>query len=78
VDYGEAVTQHVAEAFRKRREELGLSLADVAEKADVHRSTIHVVESGRRGVTLAVGVRVARALGLSLGALVQEAEKHTT
>lgn len=73
-DYGEQITSHVAKRFRERRKELGWSLADLATRADVHRSTVHMVERGQRGVTLAVAARLARALQMSLAAVVQEAE----
>ncbi len=77
-DYGERITSYVAHRFRERRQELGWSLADLATRADVHRSTVHLVEQGRRGVTVAVAARIARALDISLSAVIEAAEQAAT
>lgn len=74
-DYGELVTAHVANALAAHRQALGWSLAETAVRADLHRSTIHLIEQGRRGVTLGAAARLARALGLSLGRLIDDAEQ---
>lgn len=75
-DYGEHITSYVARRFRERRQELGWSLADLAVRADVHRSTVHMVERGQRGITLGVAARVARSMQLSLAAVIGEAERE--
>ena len=56
--------------LRARREALGLTLAEVAERAGCHRSYLSHVETGRKGVpTGAMLGRLEGALGLEAGAL---------
>ncbi|MGH3039596.1 MAG: helix-turn-helix domain-containing protein [Gaiellaceae bacterium] len=66
----EIVAQLVAEA---RRQE-GLSMDQLAERAGVDRAHIDLLERRSRQPTLAVAANLAEALGLSLSALVAEAE----
>jgi transcriptional regulator with XRE-family HTH domain len=66
----EIVAQLVAEA---RRQE-GLSMDELADRAGVDRAHIDLLERRSRQPTLAVAANLAEALGLSLSALVAEAE----
>lgn len=50
-------------ALRKKREELGMSQEDLAEKAEVPRATISKVESGNRNATLKTLMALAHAMG---------------
>ncbi len=61
---------------RKHRKESGLSQEALAEKASIHHTHVGLIERGERNASLDVAYRVARALGLTLSALIAEAEKH--
>ena len=59
----------VGQRIRDLRERRGLSLRVLAKTAGVTKSAIHAVETGaRRGkrLTLETGMKLARALGVSL------------
>ncbi len=56
--------------LRKLREEKGLSMADLAAKADVTDAYIAMLETGKRAnPSLEVLKRLARALGVSVAEL---------
>jgi transcriptional regulator with XRE-family HTH domain len=74
-DYGGEITSSVATSLRDLRRQRGWSLAEVAERAEVHRSTVHLIEQGRRGITLGAAARIARALDVRLSDLVADAEQ---
>src|SRR6266403_4851782 len=65
---------------KRRRTDLGLSQEQLAEQADLHRTYVSDVESGKRNPSLASIDRLARALGASLGSvfagLEQEAQSN--
>ncbi len=61
---------------RKHRTAKGLSQEALAERADIHHTHVGLIERGERNASLNVAYRIARALGLSLSALVAEAEKY--
>ncbi len=54
----------LAERIRKRREELRLTQADLADRAGVTRSSVANIETGRQAVLLHQFVGLARALDL--------------
>ena len=61
---------------RKHRTATGLSQEALAEKANIHHTHVGLIERGERNASLDVAYRVARALGLTLSALIAEAEKY--
>lgn len=63
-------------AVRKLRKAKGLSQEMLAEKADIHHTHVGLIERGERNPSLDVAHRVARALGLTLSAMIAEAERH--
>jgi len=63
--------QRLAATVRAIREERGLSQAVIARKAGVPKATWSTLESGGANPTLAVLVKVAAALEVSLGELVE-------
>jgi transcriptional regulator with XRE-family HTH domain len=73
-EYGAEVTRHLSARMAELRAERGWSLAQVASRADLHRSTIHMIETGGRGVTVAAAARLARALGVRLSDVIADAE----
>jgi len=72
--------QRVLRAFgqsvRKRRQALGLSQEKLAELADLHRTYIADIERGTRNVGLINVVRLAEALDVSPGTLVDPLAKR--
>lgn len=65
---------------RRRRERLGLSQLDLAERSGVHFTYISSVERGHRNVTLMTILRLARALDVNPARLVDGlvwAEDHS-
>lgn len=53
-----------ADAMRKRREELGLSLEDAALRLDMEAYQLDLVEHGKRTVTRRQAMLAVRAYGL--------------
>lgn len=70
------LTRYFAQELTERRNFQGLTLEDLAERAGVHRTTLGLIERGRRGISIAVADRVARALGFHLSDLVLGAENR--
>ena len=61
-----------AKKLRALREDAGLSLHALAERAGVDHSQLVRLEAGERSCTLETAVRIAGALGVSLGILTDE------
>lgn len=62
----------MGERVRRRRRELGLRQADLAERLGLDDSTVRAIESGRRGVSLDTLVALANALDVPAGWLVEQ------
>lgn len=64
---------HLVEVFasrvRARRQELGLSQEQLAEKAGVHRTYVGMLERGEKNVTIYNIERIANALAVEPAAL---------
>jgi CheY-like chemotaxis protein/DNA-binding XRE family transcriptional regulator len=60
--------------LRRRRIQSGISQERLAELADLHRTYISAVESGRRNLTLESIQRLARALGVTVASLFSSVE----
>lgn len=65
----------VIASLQKRREELGLSMTQVAEKSGLSLSMISFVEREIRKPTLASLLRIAEALDVELWKLLRDATK---
>jgi len=50
---------------RRRRQSLGLSQEELADRAGLHRTYVSLIERGLRGATVETVMRLARALGTS-------------
>lgn len=59
-------SRDIASAVRGRRQELGLSQAELANRAKVSRKWISEVEAGKPTAELQLVIRVLEALGLML------------
>jgi transcriptional regulator with XRE-family HTH domain len=75
-DYGRRLTLAVAEKIQALRQVQALSLDDLAERSGLHPTSIGLIVRGRRGLTLASGAALSRALGVTLGELVSDAERE--
>jgi transcriptional regulator with XRE-family HTH domain len=63
------------DAVRVRREELGLTQEDLAEKAGIHRTYLSDIERGSRNVALVNIERLAQALAVTISQLFQGIER---
>jgi transcriptional regulator with XRE-family HTH domain len=61
--------RRIATRLRQLRKSAGLTRAHLAARVGCHRETIVNIESGRRLPSLRLLVRLARALGVGAGAL---------
>jgi transcriptional regulator with XRE-family HTH domain len=59
---------------KKLREKQGLTIEQLADLANVHRTTIGLLERGERSPTLQISHQIAAALGYPLSELIQESE----
>lgn len=62
-------------AIRKRREARGLSQEELAERADLHRTYVSMVERAVRNISVDALSGIADALGLPPSQLLQQAER---
>jgi ribosome-binding protein aMBF1 (putative translation factor) len=70
-DLSDAFAQIVA----RHRQAQKLSKATLAERAGLHQTYIGLLEKGQRSPNLDTAKAIARALGISLADLIEEAEK---
>ena len=62
-------------SLRKRREEIGMSMTQLAQEAGLSLAMISFVERELRKPTLETLLRIAAVLDVDLGALIQRASK---
>jgi len=62
-------------AVRRRRERLGLSQEDFADKAGIHRTYVSSIELGKVQVSIGIAFKLAEALRISLSALWRDVER---
>ena len=74
----EHIYKIIAENIRKERRRLGITQAELAERADVSLDTIKSVENGRRAMSLDTYLNIVHALESSPMVLMsqQHPEKH--
>ena len=60
-------------ALRKKREALGFSQEELAEKIDCHRNYVGLVERGEYNVTVEMVARFGEALGCRASDVIREA-----
>lgn len=77
----QAVCSRVAHILRREREERGLSMNHVAERAGLSQQMVSYVERGMRNPTLETLLRIAAAIEIdpakTLAQAIQEARKVT-
>ena len=64
--------QAFGRAVRRRREALGISQEELADRAGLHRTYIGDVERGERNISLVNIVKLAKALRVRPGALLED------
>ena len=62
-------------AVKSRREELGLTQEDLADRAQIHRTYLSDIERGSRNLSLINIERLAKALKLSISQFFTEVER---
>ena len=63
-------------AVRRRRERLGLSQEDFADKAGIHRTYVSSIELGKVQVSIGIAFQLAQALEVPLSKVWLEVEKN--
>jgi len=66
----------LATAIRKKRKKLNLSQEEVANRAEIDRSYVNRVESGKSSVSVLIAYRIAKALNTSLSRIIKEVENN--
>jgi transcriptional regulator with XRE-family HTH domain len=61
-------------AVRKRRQEMGLSQEDFADKAGIHRTYVSSIELGKVQVSIRIAAQLAQALEIPLSELWRQIE----
>ena len=74
MERGREVTSDLADVIRRRRLAKGLSQERLAADAGLHRSFIGLVESGKRGLSVAALTQIAAGLDATAWELLREAE----
>ncbi len=72
----ERILSDVTDRLKKERTRQGLSLQRLGARSGVDRTMIGKIEKGERSPTLIVCLRVADALGLILGDVLNEVRKE--
>ena len=67
--------RYVIEALKQERKKQGLSHEKLAQLAGIHRTAVSHIENYRRNPTFIVCLKLANALGLSLGNIIIKAEQ---
>ncbi|MCF7963492.1 MAG: helix-turn-helix domain-containing protein [Pirellula sp.] len=71
------IEERMAEAIRKRREEIGLSQEAMATSAGVHRTYASSIERAKVTISIDVAERIAKSLNITLSELCKRAEQVT-
>ena len=74
-DFREAVISNVIRLLREKREERGLSMNVVAQRAGLSHSIVSLVERDLRNPTLDTLLRIAEAVEMDLGEVITQARK---
>lgn len=72
-----SIEERMAEAIRKRREEIGLSQEAMATSAGVHRTYASSIERAKVTISIDVAERIAKSLNITLSELCKRAEQVT-
>ena len=67
----------LSHVIRKRREEVGISQTELAERSKLHRTYINNIERGKQNISIESLNRIAEALDTSIGELINRAETES-
>ncbi|MBI4971697.1 MAG: helix-turn-helix transcriptional regulator [Planctomycetes bacterium] len=70
------LSKEFGRVVRRRRYKLNLSQENLAELADIHRTYVSSIESGKVSISIEVARKVAKSLKVPLGKLISEAERN--
>ena len=70
----EVFFKELGDIVHRRRKELGLSQAEMAESANIHRTYISDVENGKRNFSLGMLYTLSSCLGVPMKTLIEQAE----
>ena len=73
---GKGLLKALASEVRRSRGDLGLSQEELADRANLHRNYIGMIERAERAPTLVAMEGVARGLKLRLSELIARAERN--
>lgn len=65
-------THALGQRLRRRRKELGLTLAQLSQRADTGIGTIHTIERGRTAPRLDTILRLSAALDMPISRILEE------
>ena len=68
------VKARLGSALRRRREEMGLTQEDLAERSGLHRTYVGSIERGERNPAVENLARLSAALGMTVAGLMTLAE----
>lgn len=74
MDFAQTVTAGIVQQLIEARRQKDWSLERLAAAAELHRTTVGLIERGRRSPSLPVAIRLSHALGLRMSDLVRTAE----
>lgn len=75
---GPSLEESVGAAIREQRQKHGLTIAQVAEQAEVSRGMLSKIENGQTTAGMDTLARIARALGVSMSMLFSKYDATTT
>ncbi len=72
----QTISELFGQAVRRRRQALGLSQEDFADKAGVHRPYVSSIELGKVQVSIGIAAQLADALEMRLSQIWKEIERE--
>lgn len=73
--FGYDIVDRVVRELIAARKKQKLSHEMIAEKTGLHRTTIGVIEAGKRQPTLLTCLKISHALGVDLGKIISKADQ---
>ncbi len=70
------LSRTLAKVIQRHRRQKRLTQEKLAEAADIDQTYVSQVELGKRNLSVDVADRLARAFGMKLSALIEEAERE--
>jgi transcriptional regulator with XRE-family HTH domain len=70
----QTISERFGQAVKAVREQQGVSQEKLAERAEIDRTYVSMIERGKRQPTLEVASRIAKALSTKLSEIIRQAE----